>query len=285
MLPISQEQFNKRFQALPEVLQDAIFSEKTADTIGQACQLRDVDESVVSLVATLAGRVLLGFLRPEEFASEIQKETGVDAMKATQVAGDLDREIFSNVRLELKKLYPPLIYTPTVQAPGFMKSQAPAPEPQRPAPSYVVPIPEKFRAQGVFGSTSSPQVTQPNPPAQSEEKLISAPSTPLKISEFPKPTPPPAKPAPLEAGERYEPSRPLTGPATPPRQKASTFVPTTKPIVPLPTFIQSKFKEETMEQKKSAADGKNAAEEKAGKPEPRKESFLGKLAKPIMKKD
>src|SRR3989344_4557273 len=146
MQTIPREQLTKRFQLLPEALQNAIFSDQTADVVGKSCRLRDVDEDLISKIAWMTGRVLLGYLRPETFAFEIQKETGIDALKATQVAHDIDTEVFSDVRLELKKLYPPTIQTPTVQAPGFAFSSPQAISYQLPAkPRYVVPIPERFK--------------------------------------------------------------------------------------------------------------------------------------------
>src|SRR3989338_3456439 len=115
MEQIPQEQLLKRYHLLPKSLQDALFSEKMADTIYRTCVLRESDD-FTALIAKLIGRVLLGYLRPELFAQEIQKETGIEEMKAQHVAHDLDMEIFSEVRLELKKLYPPTLQTPTVQS-------------------------------------------------------------------------------------------------------------------------------------------------------------------------
>src|SRR3989338_8847626 len=116
MQDIPQEQIMKRFQILPEAIKGAIFSEKTSDAISKSCTLRDIPGNKTSLIGQLTTRVLLGYLRPELFAQEIQKETGMEELKAQHVAHDLDMEIFSEVRLELKKLYPPTMQTPTVQS-------------------------------------------------------------------------------------------------------------------------------------------------------------------------
>ena len=143
----------KRFQILPEALKDAIFSEKTSDAISKSCTLRDASGDKTPLIGQLTTRVLLGYLRPELFALEIQKETGIDIQKAQLVAHDLDMEIFSAVRLELKKLYPPTIQTPTVQSWMAQKPELPSTNYEvrngdAPAsaakPRYVIPIPEKF---------------------------------------------------------------------------------------------------------------------------------------------
>src|SRR3989304_5718741 len=152
---IPREQITKRLQSLLETLGDAYFSEKTADVIGRTCQLRDINEDLMSIIARLAGRVLLGYLRPENFVAEIQKETGVSEMTAQLVAHDIDGEIFSNVRLELKKLYPPIIQTPTVQSwksESRITNQELRKADEIPAkPKYVIPIPEKFMKREVWG--------------------------------------------------------------------------------------------------------------------------------------
>src|SRR3989344_3949745 len=144
MQDIPQEQIMKRFQILPEAIKGAIFSEKTSDAISKSCTLRDIPGNKTSLIGQLTTRVLLGYLRPELFAQEIQKETGMEELKAQHVAHDLDMEIFSEVRLELKKLYPPTMQTPTVQswtAQRSSQSGLPTPSASSGQAKYVIAIP------------------------------------------------------------------------------------------------------------------------------------------------
>ncbi len=235
---ISREQLTKRFQSLPDTLQDAVFSERTADTIGKTCQLRDVGEDFISTVATLTGRILLGYLRPENFASEIQKETGVEELKAQHVAHDIDTEIFSGVRLELKKLYPPTIQTPTVQSPGFarqelgiknnesgMGAQNSRFKIQEQKPRYVVPIPEKFLKHETHDTKLETKDVKP-------EIQDSSP----KIQEPPKPAPP--QKMNQESGIRNQESK-MKGEV----EKQDVPSQAMKPVVPLPTFIHTKFQD------------------------------------------
>lgn len=241
------EQVTKRFQSLSASLQDAIFSQTATDTLLRICALRDVPSERTAIVGQLTNRVLLGYLRPENFASEIQKEAGIDGVAAAQVAHDIDGEIFSSVRLELKKLYPPTIQTPTVQAQGFayqtlqppLAAARRAPEPARP---YVVPIPEKFRSRSAWPS-QQPQMEVPAP-------VASQPSTPMVAAEI-KEVPAVKEPSALEkeimpAVNKVVPpqeQRPIAPVQPAPKPIESTPLSDIKPIVPLPTFIQSKFKE------------------------------------------
>ena len=242
MQEIPLEQITKRFQLLPESLQEAIFSESGTDAVLKNCMLRDIPIGKIPFIGQLTNRVLLGYLRPEVFAFEIQKETGVDALKATQVAHDIDAEIFSLVRLELKKLYPPTIQTPTVQSQGFTRSQPVVMEPPKPAPHYVVQIPERFKKTAPW-----PQQPQPQP-APDNSQLIT------KNKEAVQPTP---VPTPITEQKPATPAQ-----SVPPNEAISSSTvlsslpkgyklkdsegPPMDPVVPLPTFIQSKFKTEEL---------------------------------------
>src|SRR3989344_1465812 len=222
---IPREQITKRLQSLLETLGDAYFSEKTADVIGRACQLRDINEDLMSIIARLAGRVLLGYLHPESFAVEIQKETGAREVTAQLVAHDIDGEVFSNVRLELKKLYPPVIQTPTVQTPWSNRTQAPekfqdsSPKIQE-KPKYVIPIPEKFMKREVWGVKQEEAKPQINiPPAKDEIEIGNKESEKKETMQTE-----------IKTTIATEPE--------PPKSSQPEF----KPIVPLPTFIRSQFK-------------------------------------------
>ena len=244
MQEIPREQVMKRFQFLPVTLQDAIFSQASADAVLKICALRDVPDEEAFLVGQLTSRVLLGFLRPENFASEVQKETGVDGVKAVEVAHDIDGEIFSSVRLELKKLYPPTIQTPTVQSQGFAY-QAPqppaaavrhAPEPARP---YVVPIPEKFRTKSAWPQGQELGNREQGEGIRNGESGIKSGEENQKEE--------PTKPSVIHDSKFIIQEKPAApAPQTPAQQEpkpTSTPLSDIKPIVPLPTFIQSKFKE------------------------------------------
>jgi len=225
----------KRFQLLPETLQEAIFSQRGIDAVLKNCMLRDVPADKIPLIDQLTGRVLLGYLRPETFAFEIQKETGIDSLKATQVAHDIDTEIFSEVRLELKKLYPPTIQTPTVQAPGFLKPETRNVKPeiqdssfkiQEQKPRYVVPIPERFKRASPWPqqpTTDNSQLITNNKEVAPQEPKKSPANEAREATEAGVQAPQPPK---IQV-PRFK----IQEPASPPMD----------PIVPLPTFIQSKF--------------------------------------------
>lgn len=188
MKTIPLEEVLKRVQVLPEALQIAVFSRHTRDAILQHCTLREIPSDKIYSVGMLTSDVLLGYLRPELFATEIQKETGMDELKAQHIAHDIDMEVFSEVRLELKKLYPPTILTPNVQAQGFAAGQAPAAPAPVVKPKYVIPIPERFQNKSFPGMAPAPQ-------KQEAPAVQTAPVAPVAAPEPAKQTPiPPQQP-------------------------------------------------------------------------------------------
>ncbi len=263
MQPIPKEQIIKRHQSLPKTLQDAIFSEKNAGIIIKVCALRDISEKATFLVGQLMSRVLLGYIRPENFVSEIQKETGVSEMTAQLVAHDIDGEIFSNVRLELKKLYPPVIQTPTIQSPSFgLKATTNQSDNSnlQPKPKYVIPIPEKFRSTNYESRITNQESKATNQELQiknheteKEKKVLE--STP-QVQENTKSTQPIIHDSRFVIQEDPKPSQSTQAQQKPeipkPQIVDSKPQPEFKPIVPLPTFIRSQFKME--EPKKTAKD-------------------------------
>ncbi len=118
MQHIPPQQAKKRYFSLSAPLQDALFSDRTSDSIRKAAILGGVEEKA-SLLAKLTGYVLMGYLNPLNFKDELKNELGLSEESAKQVASQLDTEVFSLVSSDIRKLYPPTIKTPTASSYGF----------------------------------------------------------------------------------------------------------------------------------------------------------------------
>ncbi|RMF96086.1 MAG: hypothetical protein D6734_04420, partial [Candidatus Schekmanbacteria bacterium] len=116
---IPKETLKKRFYSLPDRLQDVILSEDTAGVIRKAANFADVEEQA-GTIAILTGRVLMGFLHPDEFKDALKEELNIDERTALQVSEMIRSQVFDLVEAELRKLYPPKIKTPTVTSKGFL---------------------------------------------------------------------------------------------------------------------------------------------------------------------
>ncbi|MCX6764622.1 MAG: hypothetical protein NTU58_02840 [Candidatus Nealsonbacteria bacterium] len=96
-------QFWKLFENLPSDLQDAVFSEKTADDVYEICEHNDIEE--VSKLAKIVGRVLLGVSEPEKLPETLQQEFGFEKEKAEKVSKEIERFILYPLELSLSNLY------------------------------------------------------------------------------------------------------------------------------------------------------------------------------------
>lgn len=240
MQKIPQEQWIRRFQILSDTLQDLIFSENAAANIRKVAVLNDVEEDV-SLLAELAGQVLMGFLNPADFENELQKELGVEPAIAKQIANQINAEIFSLVQTELRKLYPPTIKTPTVLSKGFDPAVPKLMEtPAKPQPIFTPPQLSGFTAKLA-------------PPVK--EESVKTPSSEFEKRFF-KSAEPTAKPQLSGSTAKLIPvPEDFIKPSVPISTPASSATPTPvispvketgqankiTPVIPLPTYIQSQF--------------------------------------------
>jgi len=99
----TREQLQKLYKELPEELQDAIYSEKTADSIYDICERNDIEEK--SIVAKLVGRVFLGLIPPDEFQQILTKELKIGELVAKEVTREITRFIFYPVKPLLEQLH------------------------------------------------------------------------------------------------------------------------------------------------------------------------------------
>lgn len=242
MQKIPKEQLRKRFQILADTLQDVIFSENASASIRKAAVLGDV-EGKVTILAEMTGLVLMGFLNPADFQAELQRELGVTADIARQIESSLNAEVFSLVQTELKKLYPPTIKTPTVISPSFApKGTMGDTTPQ------LGESASKLEAVQPSISEFEKRFFKPAIPATGElKKTIPVPEDFLKAKV------PPIAPLSKELPKVQIPTKPATPIPTPiptiPEASASARQPADfgetkpkiKPVVPLPTYIQSQF--------------------------------------------
>lgn len=228
MQKIPKEQLRKRFQILADTLQDIIFSENAAASIRKAAVLGDI-EGKVTLLAEMTGLALMGFLNPSDFSEELQKELGITADIARQIESSLNAEVFSLVQTELKKLYPPTIKTPTVISPSFAPKGT-----MGDAPPQLGESSSKLEAVQPSISEFEKRFFKPAIPATGElKKTIPVPEDFLKAKV------PPLTPLSKEPPKVQIPTKPTTPTLTP--TPTMTEIPKIKPVVPLPTYIQSQF--------------------------------------------
>jgi hypothetical protein len=105
MAEYTKEQLLKIYEKLPPELQDAVFSEETANNIFDICSKNEIEGSKMSEIAKYVGRVLMGLLPPEEFQATLELELNLDSKTAKNVARDINAFIFIPLKPFLAKLY------------------------------------------------------------------------------------------------------------------------------------------------------------------------------------
>ncbi len=98
----------QRYTALPQKLQDEIFSYATAEDVMRIAGEQHLSPEKTNAIAVLTGRVLLGFLHFEDIKMEIQKTLDLDSRIADAVFQALDKKIFSEFKEEIHDAYDPM---------------------------------------------------------------------------------------------------------------------------------------------------------------------------------
>ncbi len=106
---ISSVVVSQRYTTIPEKLKDELFSYATAEDIARIAGEQHLSPEKTNVIATLTGRVLLGFLHLEDMKKEIQKTLDLDPRLTDAVYQALDKKIFSEFKDEIHEVYDPVI--------------------------------------------------------------------------------------------------------------------------------------------------------------------------------
>jgi len=101
---ISQEQFWKLYEKLPQELKDALFSDETGKDIYEICSRHEIEEKLNDIV-DYVGLVLVGILAPEDFQKALEKELKINAGTTKEITKEINRLIFYPVKPALEGLY------------------------------------------------------------------------------------------------------------------------------------------------------------------------------------
>ena len=100
-----QQEIMKRYLDLPEDVQKALFSTKTSDAIFEVGKKHWLAIDKMGELSDETGLVMLGMTRPSEYIRNLEKRLGVEAIKAKEIAEDINQKVFSPIRESLKKIH------------------------------------------------------------------------------------------------------------------------------------------------------------------------------------
>lgn len=103
MFQVTKQQALSRWDKLPMILREAIFSERNADILWSVCETQHLSEDKIYKIANLTGDILMGFIHPEDLAREIKDAVGLNSEIAEIIAKEIDRKIFAPIKSEIDK--------------------------------------------------------------------------------------------------------------------------------------------------------------------------------------
>lgn len=98
------EELQKIYEALPEDLKEALFSEKTAGDIYDICVENGIEGKNLE-VAKYVGHVLLGLLSPDEFEKTLKEKMVLGDETLKKVSQGITRLVFIPLKTNLEVLY------------------------------------------------------------------------------------------------------------------------------------------------------------------------------------
>ncbi len=99
------EKLLEMYAALPQNLKDAMFSVDVADKIMKSGKKFGLNIEQTGKLAEAAGMVMLGALHPRSFIQTLETDLSIDRAKATDIAKEINHEIFFPIREALKRIH------------------------------------------------------------------------------------------------------------------------------------------------------------------------------------
>lgn len=109
MLNLSREQIDDRYDSLPEILKDALWSVATVDEIDRISNSNHLEDKKASRMAKITGYVIMGFLHPDDLRRELQEVLNIDIRVAASLSRDINKKILSPIIEDIRKVYTPVI--------------------------------------------------------------------------------------------------------------------------------------------------------------------------------
>lgn len=100
----SQEILEERMLALPEELQIAMVSNDVANNVQTVAKKYSLDIEQSGILADVTSYVMLGLIPSKNFMVELSKRAQIDNAKATEIAKDINSQVFDGIRQSIEKM-------------------------------------------------------------------------------------------------------------------------------------------------------------------------------------
>jgi len=178
MPKLTPEKLQELYQKLPQDVRDVYASADTTQTLEKIGGKHGIHIDDLGELVSETGLVMVGFTHPRDYIRNLAKRMEIDPNKARAIAGDVNEQIFKQLRESLKKIH------------NIREAGAKAPSSKKPISVEIPSIPkEKIREKVTPQPLKTPPVstiTKPpfTPPPQPPKEV---PITPPKITSQPVP--------------------------------------------------------------------------------------------------
>src|SRR3989344_2703836 len=100
-----EQEIIKRYMDIPEDVKKALFATTTSDAIFEVGKKHGLAIDKMGELSDETGLVMLGMTKPSEYIKNLEKRLGVEAIKAKEIAEDINQKVFSPIRESLKKIH------------------------------------------------------------------------------------------------------------------------------------------------------------------------------------
>jgi hypothetical protein len=98
--------FWKTYETLPDNIKEALFDEGNFNIVSEICEANGLsEEETKSQILKYVGKTLMGLLPIKEFPIILELDLDLDTEVARNISWEIDRRIFSHLRISLNKLY------------------------------------------------------------------------------------------------------------------------------------------------------------------------------------
>src|SRR3989338_4364321 len=202
----SQEEMEKKFDSLPDILQDALFDDEIASKMYEIGKKYNLSKDNGKIASAEAGNIVLGLSRPQDFLPRIIERIGLKPAIADALAKDIYISVLKPLAEEIKKAHRFELSESSLSArieeaqkpqgaQIVLAPRPPAPAPQEPAVrTFGQPIPQAFprpQAPPVMQKQAPPmeQKAPMRPPLVIPQKQVVAAPRPAPTPQ-PTTTPP-----------------------------------------------------------------------------------------------
>lgn len=162
MKTFTDEEVNRAYDAVPEVIQQALGGDELYDFGEKMQTVYHLHIDTVGMVGTLIRNLLIGLINPTEFVSSLQ-EIGIEKSTVQQLTADLNEKIFIPLQNKMREVGAATPSPSAVQAIPAPAPVAEQPTPAAPQIASVVTPPVQIQRAAQPAPTPAPIRPRPAP--------------------------------------------------------------------------------------------------------------------------